>query len=215
MARAATKTKAAQEAEVEDDDLDLDEETEDEGVEEVEDDDLILDEEDDEDDEVEDVVKPTRKKATATKGKAEAKKKVRKMPEITFGVRDLCEYLTAHNDKGKEYKPKDVRALIRRMAREDDPRVDREIVAGNKTRYDWPDGLKDPEVKRIIKAVTSGEIETARMEALNKLKERKAEKEAAAPKKAAAKKTTKSAGRSRSVDLDDDEDVDFEEEEMD
>jgi hypothetical protein len=106
-----------------------------------------------------------------------------KAPEVTFGVRDLAEYLT--KKLGKEIKPKDLRTQIRKMAREEKPRVEREVVAGNRSRYDWPDGLKDPEVKAIIEAVTAGELEEGKKAALDALKARKAEQKAAgeAPKK--------------------------------
>lgn len=106
-----------------------------------------------------------------------------KAPEVTFGVRDLAEYLT--KKLGKEIKPKDLRTQIRKMAREEKPRVEREVVAGNRSRYDWPDGLKDPEVQAIIAAVTAGELEEGKKAALDALKARKAEQKAAgeAPKK--------------------------------
>ena len=106
------------------------------------------------------------------KGKSKSKE-----PEVTFGVRDLAEHLTKVT--GKTVTPKDLRTQIRRMAREDKPRVEREIVAGNRSRYDWPDGLKDPEVKAIIAAVTGGELEEGKKAALQKLKDDKAAKKAA------------------------------------
>lgn len=112
-----------------------------------------------------------------------------KQPDVTFGVRHLAEYLTKKT--GKEVKPKDLRTLIRKMAREDNARVDREIVAGNRSRYDWPDGLKDPEVKAIIAAVTKGELEQGKKEALDALKARKAEQKAAGETKGKAKGKTK------------------------
>lgn len=92
--------------------------------------------------------------------------------EVTFGVRDLADYLTKKT--GKLIKPKDLRTLIRKMAREDKPRVQREVIPGNRSRYDWPNGLKDPEVQRIVKAVVGGELEAGKKEALAALKERKA-----------------------------------------
>src|SRR5580765_7860908 len=52
--------------------------------------------------------------------------------EVTFGVRDLCDYLSKKT--GKTIKPKDLRTQIRKMAREDKPRVSREVVAGNRSR---------------------------------------------------------------------------------
>jgi hypothetical protein len=91
---------------------------------------------------------------------------------VTFGVRDLSDYLTKKT--GKAIKPKDLRTLIRKMAREDKPRVARDVIPGNRSRYDWPNGLKDPEVQRIVKAVVGGELEAGKKEALQALKERKA-----------------------------------------
>lgn len=107
-----------------------------------------------------------------SKGKSKSKE-----PEVTFGVRDLADHLTKVT--GKTITPKDLRTQIRRMAREDTPRVQREVVAGNRSRYDWPDGLKDPEVKAIIAAVTGGELEEGKKAALQKLKDDKAAKKAA------------------------------------
>jgi len=112
-----------------------------------------------------------------------------KANEVTFGVRNLAEYLT--KKLGKEIKPKDLRTLIRKMAREETPRVEREVVAGNRSRYDWPDGLKDPEVKAIINAVTKGELEAGKKEALDALKARKAEQKAAGETKPKAKAKAK------------------------
>jgi len=112
-----------------------------------------------------------------TKGKSKSKSKE---PEVTFGVRDLAEHLS--KAMGKQITPKDLRTQIRRMAREDTPRVQREVVAGNRSRYDWPDGLKDPEVKAIIAAVTGGELEEGKKAALEKLKADKAAKKEAKAK---------------------------------
>lgn len=144
-------------------------------VEDIEDDDTDVAEDDDLEELVEDEV-------------AEAPK-ANGAQAVTFGVADLCKYLS--KKMGKEIKPRELRTQIRRMAREDDPRVDREIVAGNRARYDWPDGLKDPEVKRIIRAVTGGELEEGKKAAFAALKERKAAKDAAAGKgkKGKGKKT--------------------------
>jgi hypothetical protein len=124
--------------------------------------------------------------------------------EVTFGVSDLARHLSQKT--GKTIKPRDLRTLIRKMAREKNPRVDREITAGNRTRYDWPEGLKDPEVKRIIKAVTEGELEAGKKEALQKLKDRKAAQKAAQGD-GKAKKTKKT--KLQVVEEDDDEDEDL------
>lgn len=126
-------------------------------------------------------------------------------PAVVFGVRDLAEHLSKAT--GKLIKTKDLRTLIRKMAREDSPRVDREVVAGNRSRYDWPDGLKDPEVKAIVKAVTTGELEAGKKEALDALKARKAEKAAASPAKP---KTSKAKAQVVEEIEDDDEDLELE-----
>jgi len=119
---------------------------------------------------------------------------------VTFGVADLCKLVEEETDK--QYKPKDMRTLIRKLAREG--KVDREIVPGNKSRYDWS-GPKDPEVLRIVKAVKAGGIEAGRKEALDSLKERNAAKRAAA-------KAAKEKAAAESTD-DDVEELDDEDEE--
>lgn len=100
-----------------------------------------------------------------------------KAQEVEFGASDLAKYLTEKT--GKNISPRELRALIRKMAREDTPRVDREIKQGNRSRYNWPGGLKNPEVKAIIKAVTGGELEADKQAKLQALKEQKAKKKAA------------------------------------
>jgi hypothetical protein len=120
---------------------------------------------------------------------------------VTFGVADLVKYLKEKH--GVDTTPRELRTLIRKMAREDKPRVNRDIVPGNKSRYDWVDGIKDPEVKRIIAAVTKGEIDADKKAKLEQLKADKAKK-VAAKKKAAAKKAAEEA---EVEELDDDEDV--------
>lgn len=125
--------------------------------------------------------------------------------EVTFGVADLAKYLSEKT--GKEISTRDLRTQIRRMAREDKPRVNREVVPGNRSRYDWPDGLKDPEVKAIIKAVTAGELEEGKKAALAKLKEDKAAKKAAEGGK---KGKGKGKGKKAAPADDDDDVVDIE-----
>lgn len=129
--------------------------------------------------------------------------------EVTFGVADLCKWLT--QKYGKKVTPRELRTLIRKMARDGKGRVDRVITAGNRTRYDWPDGLKDPEVKAIVRAFAAGELEADKQEKLQALKDRKAKKdaEAAPAKKAAAKKTAKKAAAPVVEEDEDDEDLEL------
>lgn len=105
-----------------------------------------------------------------------SKKASNGQPAVTFGVADLCKLI--QEKTGKEYSTRDMRTLIRKLARDENPKVAREIKAGNRTRYDWPKGAKDPEVKAIIAAVEGGEIESARKATLDNLKKNKAEKKA-------------------------------------
>lgn len=133
------------------------------------------------DDELEELEKDEVEEAPAAKAAA-----------VTFGVADVCKLINARRAKegtdGKDVTPRELRTLIRKMAREDSPRVDREIKAGNRSRYDWS-GPKDPEVQAIVKAYFGGELEADKQEKLAALKARKAEKVAAAPaKKASSKK---------------------------
>jgi hypothetical protein len=135
--------------------------------------------------------------------------------DITFGVAHLAEYLT--NKLKKPVSTRELRTLIRRMARETEraggPRVNREIVAGNRTRYDWPNGLKDQEVKNIIAAYEGGESEAAKKEALEKLKSDSAAKRAAKAPTTPAKATAKKAAKPKPVAEDDeDEELDFDDE---
>lgn len=137
----------------------------------------------------------------STDSDAEAEEAPKKS-DVTFGVADLAKHLSEVT--GKEITTRDLRAQIRRMAREETPRVNREVVAGNRTRYDWPKGLKDPEVQAIIKAVTGGEIEAGKKAQLDKLKADKAAKKAA--KEADGSKAKGKGGKSKkAAESDDDE----------
>lgn len=113
---------------------------------------------------------------------AKAKKAAKAAEPEIWGVRSLIELLKEKT--GKEYQPREVRTLLRKLAREGGG-VEREIIAGNKSRYEWT-GPTDPEVKAILKSVKSGAIETSKKEALDKLKADKAKKQAAAAKAKAA-----------------------------
>ncbi len=134
---------------------------------------------------------------------APAKAKKAKVEDNIWGVRQLCDYIMEKT--GKEYNPREMRNLLRKMAREENARIDREIVAGNKARYEWS-GPKDDEVKRIIAAVKGGEIEDAKKEALDKLKADKAKRDATKAKKTNG--NGKKAKKAAAADDDDDEDDD-------
>lgn len=139
--------------------------------------------------------------------------------EVEFGVSDLVAYLNKKYPVAKGKKPLDargLRTLIRRMARDETGRVDREIVAGNRTRYDWKGGLAHPEVKAIIKAYRGGELEQDKQEKLEALKARGEEKRAEKAK-AATKTTAKKAGKKAKpapvVEEDDDEELELDDDE--
>jgi len=135
--------------------------------------------------------------------------------EVNFGVADLVAHIKEKT--GKDVSTREMRTLIRKMARDGSGRVDREIVAGNRTRYDWS-GPNDPEVKAIMAAFTGGELEADKKAKLDELKARKAEKTAkkkaekeAAEKKAATKaKSTKSKAKKAPEPVDDEDDDDLE-----
>jgi len=114
---------------------------------------------------------------------AKAKKKAPVEDEV-WGVRSLIALIKEKT--GKDYSPREVRTLLRKLAR-DGHKIDREVIPGNKSRYSWS-GPEDPEVKVILKAVKGGEIEASKKAALDKLKADKAAKQAAAPAKPAKAK---------------------------
>jgi hypothetical protein len=113
---------------------------------------------------------------------------------------------------GKTVSPRELRTLIRKMARDGSGRVNREIKAGNRTRYNWS-GPDDPEVQAIIAAFDGGELEADKQAKLAELKARKAEKKKAKDK-AEGKKGGKGKGKKAEpvaeADSDDDEDLDEE-----
>lgn len=130
------------------------------------------------------------KKTTATKTKAKAAPKPAPevveeatTEEVAFGVADVAELIKI--ETGEEVKTRDLRTLLRKMAR--DGRLTREIVAGNRARWEF-DGPEDPSVLKIIDAYKEGELEADKKEKLEALKARKAEQRAA--KAAAAEKET-------------------------
>lgn len=101
--------------------------------------------------------------------------------DATFGVSDVADLIEVRT--GKTVKTRDLRTLLRKMAR--DGRLDREIVAGNRARWEF-DGPEDPRVTAIVEAFESGELEADKQEKLAALKERKAEQRAAAKASAEA-----------------------------
>jgi len=138
----------------------------------------------------------------------EAPKK--KADEVVFGASDLAKLLSEGRDKA--VSAREIRTLIRKMARDGSGRVNREIIAGNRSRYNWS-GPNDPEVKRIIKAFNAGELEADKQEKLQALKDRKAAQKAAAAEETAtpARKTAKKVAPKQVVVEEDDEDLDLDE----
>lgn len=123
--------------------------------------------------------------------------------EVTFGASDLAKHLS--ETSGKTVTPRELRTLIRKMARDGSGRVNREIKAGNRTRYNWS-GVDDPEVQKIIEAFNSGELEADKKAKLDELKANKAKKKAEKAKaKEADEKKGKSKGKGKSKSTDDDE----------
>ena len=100
--------------------------------------------------------------------------------ETAFGVSDVVELIAVRT--GKTVKTRDLRILLRKMAR--DGRLNREIIAGNRNRWVW-DGPEDPEIDAILEAFEAGELEADKKEKLEALKKRKADQKAAAAAEAA------------------------------
>lgn len=159
--------------------------------------------EDDDDDLELDELEDDEETTPAKKAKGKAKKA--KPEDDIFGVRKLIELIEEETEK--VYTPREIRTLLRKMAQDGKGRVERQIVAGNKTRYEWT-GPTDPEVKRILKAVTGGEVEAGKKEALDKLKASQAAKKAKAPAKAEKGKKAKAVAPPDDEDEDEDEDED-------
>lgn len=118
------------------------------------------------------------KKAAPAKAAAPAPVETAEV-ETIFGVADVAELINVRT--GKTVKTRDLRTLLRKMAR--DGRLEREIIAGNRARWEF-DGADDPSVEKIIEAFEAGELDADKQEKLQALKDRKAEQRAAA--KAAA-----------------------------
>ena len=128
--------------------------------------------------------------------------------EVTFGASDLARHLSEKS--GKTVSARELRTLIRKMARDGSSRVDREITPGNRTRYNWS-GLEDPEVQKIIAAFEGGELEEDKQAKLAELKANKAAKKAAGePVGKKAKKGKKAAKPAAPVEeVEDDEDLEL------
>ena len=125
--------------------------------------------------------------------------------EVTFGASDLARHLSEKS--GKTVSTRELRTLIRKMARDGQGRVNREITAGNRSRYNWS-GPEDPEVQAIIAAFEGGELEADKQAKLAELKANKAAKKAAGEpvgKKAKAKGKSKKAKAEPAVEVEDDD----------
>jgi hypothetical protein len=124
--------------------------------------------------------KTAAKKAAPAKAAPKAAPAAEVTDEEVFGVSDIVELIKVKT--GKTVKTRDLRILLRKMAR--DGRLDREIVAGNRNRWVWS-GPEDPEVDTIIEAFEAGELEADKQEKLQALKDKKAAERAAKAKAAA------------------------------
>lgn len=122
----------------------------------------------------------TKKTATKQVAKKTAPKVVAPVVEESavesiFGVSDVADLINIRT--GKTVKTRDLRTLLRKMAR--DGRLEREIIAGNRARWEF-DGPEDPSVEKIIEAYEAGELDADKAEKLQALKDRKAAQRAAA-----------------------------------
>lgn len=146
---------------------------------------------------------PAAKKTTAAAKKTAPAPEVEEVAsgqqEVTFGVADIAKMLSEGRDK--PVTTRELRTLIRKMARDGSGRVNREIIPGNRSRYDWS-GPEDPEVVAIVEAFNNGELEADKQEKLAALKERKAQQRA---EKQAAAEVEESDEDDEELELDDEE----------
>lgn len=140
----------------------------------------------------------------------EAAPKSKKADDVTFGASDLARHLSEKT--GKTVTARELRTLIRKMARDNSGRVNREITPGNRTRYNWS-GINDPEVKAIIKAFESGELEADKQAKLAELKERKAAKKAAGETTSKKGKGKASKKKAAPVEVDEDDELELDDDE--
>jgi len=142
--------------------------------------------------------KPAAKKAAKPAAKPAPKVEATEA-ESVFGVADVAELIKV--ETGKVVKPRDLRVLLRKMAR--DGRLDREIVAGNRDRWVF-EGPEDPEVEAIIEAYNAGELDADKKEKLDALKAKKA-----------ADRAAKKEAEAEESDEDDDEVIEDDEDDSD
>lgn len=182
-----------------------------------------------EEDEVEEAPKPKAKKAKAapksakrakastddddedeapakskTKG-IEAAQAARAAKAPKFGTTQLAEYV--NGELGTEYTPFQLRAILRRMANDEDSSLSR-VVGETRERYSF-DGPEDERVQELLERLRSGEIEKDKKEQLEKLKARNEAKKGEKPAKA-SKKAKKEPEPVEDLDEDDEEDEDDE-----
>lgn len=132
----------------------------------------------------------------APKAKAKAKKAAKpKAPKIEFGAREASEYISG--ETGKNYDPRQLRVLLRKMAK--DGTISRDPETDARSRYSWS-GPDDAEIQVILAAVKDGEIEKASKASLDALKESKAKN-----KKVKAKAKVEDDDDEELEDLDEDE----------
>jgi hypothetical protein len=130
----------------------------------------VEDEDDEDEDDEEDEAPAAKKKA---KKKSTPSRKV-----IEFGTAWLVEHI--QEQTGKDYKSYDLRVLLRKMAKNGE--LEREVGV-ERGRYEFT-GPNDKLVKLIVKKVKAGDIDKAKKDSLDKLKDSQAKKKS---KKAAAK----------------------------
>lgn len=163
--------------------------------------------------------RPTTKKTATKPAPVEEVEVEETEAEEIFGVADVVALIKTKLKK--DTTTRELRTLLRKMAR--DGRLDREIIAGNRTRWEFA-GPEDPEVLAILKAFGEGELEQDKRDKLNALKERKAAAKAAAAAEAeeddeveeepAPKKTTRRRASTKKVAAKPAPEVDEDDEEL-
>lgn len=149
-----------------------------EPIEELDDDDLELTDDDDADDEE---AAPAPK---AKKGKP-AKAAAPKRESTALGAAWLATHV---NDQlGTEYTPAQIRVILRKLAKDDESPVERE-VGTDRARYAFT-GENDKSVKAVVRAIKSGALDREKADRIAAARAAKAEAdETPAPKAKKAKK---------------------------
>lgn len=198
MAKAAKAKKGKKNTDVTDDELEELETIEDiDDLEDLEEEDEVDEDEDEDEDEPEDEADDDDDEDEEEEVVAEKPKKKKKASQASkngfVGTQEVAEYCGVNS--------RELRMVLRSLRKKDDTFVPDEETG----RYQWK-SLKDPQIKKIKKAIDAGAAKEIRDEALQKLKDKKAaEKAGKDAKKNTSSTKGKKKGKKKKVVEEDDE----------